>query len=79
MRTQGPVRMTACPGEGKKLSGAPNVNAHTTGVNQKLPYIARRGEDALLLYAAGGRWRTRAGLGPNDRGLRSGRRARSSA
>ncbi|XXT19355.1 hypothetical protein WME94_54940 [Sorangium sp. So ce429] len=50
------------PAQPKAPEGPPLLPAHVLAEledEDATPYLARRGDEALLLYAAGGRWRTR--------------------
>ncbi|MGK3998282.1 hypothetical protein [Sorangium sp. So ce1024] len=50
------------PAQPKAPEGPPLLPAHVIAEledEDATPYLARRGDEALLLYAAGGRWRTR--------------------
>ncbi|HTN89296.1 MAG TPA: hypothetical protein VL242_36710, partial [Sorangium sp.] len=50
------------PAQSKAPEGPPLLPAHVIAEledEDATPYLARRGDEALLLYAAGGRWRTR--------------------
>ncbi|WP_438025973.1 hypothetical protein [Sorangium sp. So ce233] len=50
------------PAQSKAPVGPPLLPAHVIAEledEDATPYLARRGDEALLLYAAGGRWRTR--------------------